>query len=72
MDAVTRPAELLQNLPVAWRKVVLVIAESRDRTSQSGLREALAESQKANVAVYVLSYSPFLMVFEREVPLGGA
>jgi VWFA-related protein len=48
---------MLRNRPRDHRRVLLLIAERRDRGSEARLREALTEAQFANVAIYTLDIS---------------
>ncbi|MGI8988021.1 MAG: hypothetical protein ACR2I2_00370 [Bryobacteraceae bacterium] len=68
VDAVMRAASLLESRPPERRRVAVVIAEARDRTSKTDLKRALIAIEKANVTVYALTYSPYLMDFGKEVP----
>jgi VWFA-related protein len=69
VDAVMHSAAMLRAASPLRRKVVLVIGEARDRTSQSDLGQALAALGREHVTVYALTWSPFLMEFGREVLL---
>src|SRR5579859_7797258 len=57
IDAVNQSLRMLKNRPRDRRRVLLLIAEKRDRGSELRLREALTETQFANVAIYTLDIS---------------
>jgi len=51
-DAVVMAARMLRNRPADHRKVVLLIAETRDKGSEAKTRQALLDLQFGNIAVY--------------------
>jgi VWFA-related protein len=57
IDAEMQAIRMLRNRPRDHRRVLLLIAERRDRGSEARLREALTEAQFANVAIYTLDIS---------------
>ena len=57
IDAVDQSIRMLKNRPRDRRRVLLLIAEKRDRGSELRLREALTEAQFANVSIYSLDIS---------------
>ena len=57
VDAVNFSIRMLKNRPPDRRRVLLLIAEKRDRGSELRLREALTEAQFANVSIYSLDIS---------------
>jgi VWFA-related protein len=57
IDAVDASIRLLKKQPTERRRVLLLIAEKRDRGSELRLREALTQAQFANVAIYSLDIS---------------
>jgi VWFA-related protein len=63
LDALLTALTLLEKRPATRRRVLLVIAEKRDRGSQAKLEEVMARAQKVNAAIYWLTYSPFLQPF---------
>ena len=67
VDAVIHSVRILSLAPPNHRKVLLVMAESRDRTSTASLSDALAALEREHVSVYALSFSPFLVNFAGEV-----
>jgi VWFA-related protein len=56
-DAVDAGVRMLKKRPRDRRLVLLLIAEKRDKGSQLRMREALTETQFANVAIYSLDIS---------------
>ena len=67
VDAILHGAGILAAAPAGRRKVILVMGEARDRTSESTLDQAMRVIEREQVTVYALTYSPFLMAFAREV-----
>ena len=63
LDALQAALRMLEMRPPARRRIILMIAEKRDRGSQAKLPEVMAEAQRQNVAVYWLTYSPLLQPF---------
>jgi VWFA-related protein len=57
IDAVNQSIRMLKNRPPDRRRVLLLIAEKRDRGSELRLRECLTEAQFANVSIYSLDIS---------------
>jgi len=57
IDAVTESVRMLKRRPPDRRRVLIMIAEKRDKSSEGKLREALTEAQFANVAIYSLDIS---------------
>lgn len=57
IDAEVQSIRLLKKRPANRRRVLLLIAEKRDRGSELRAREALTEAQFANVAIYALDIS---------------
>jgi VWFA-related protein len=61
-DAVIEAVKLLADRPQAatkFRRVLVVIGESRDRGSQAKLQDAVTRAQAANVTVYPVNYSVY-------------
>ena len=63
LDAMRQALSMLEQRPPARRRIILMIAEKRDRSSQAKLPEVVEQVQRLNVAVYWLTYSPFLQPF---------
>lgn len=75
IDAVVQAVRMLAARPANRRRVLLLIGETRDRSSKSKLEDAVTLAQRENVSVYVLSYSAFLTPFTAKAgtlpPPGG-
>ena len=54
VQAVSEAARLLEQRPNTRRRILLLIAERRDKGSSLHLRDALAAAQAANVTIYAL------------------
>ena len=54
---------MLEHRPAGRRRIILVIAEKRDRSSKANLSQVMEAIQRLNIAVYWLTYSPFLQPF---------
>lgn len=63
LDAIERALTILEQRKPGRRRIVLVIAEKRDRSSTAKLTEVMEHVQRLNAAVYWLTYSPFLQPF---------
>jgi VWFA-related protein len=87
IDAEMQCIRMLKNRPRDRRRVLLIIAEKRDRGSEARLREALTEAEFANVAIYSLDISsvvatlttrgdppppPAIPTTAQHIPAGGA
>jgi VWFA-related protein len=57
-DAVSRALQLFGTRPPGRRRVILLIAEKHDRSSKLHVEDVIAESQKANVTIYPVTFSP--------------
>jgi len=57
IDAEEAAIRMLKKRPIERRRVVLLIAEKRDKGSELRLREALTQAQFANVSIYSLDIS---------------
>lgn len=57
IDAVVESVRMLRKRPSDHRRVLIMIAEKRDKSSEGKLREALTEAQFANVAIYSMDIS---------------
>jgi VWFA-related protein len=57
-DAVIEAVKLFADRP-KFRRVLVVIGESRDRGSQAKLQDAVTSAQSANVTVYPVNYSVY-------------
>src|SRR5215467_14778422 len=63
LDAVMEALNRLSKRPPVHRRVLLVIGESRDRSSKTRLDTVAQAAQRQNVLIYWLAYSPFLSDF---------
>ncbi|MDQ2946292.1 MAG: VWA domain-containing protein, partial [Acidobacteriota bacterium] len=63
LDALRQALLMLEQRPPGRRRIILMIAEKRDRSSKSKLPEVMERVQRLNAAVYWLTYSPFLEPF---------
>jgi VWFA-related protein len=57
-DAVIEAVKLFADRP-KFRRVLVVIGESRDRGSQATLQDAVTRAQSANVTIYPVNYSVY-------------
>jgi len=57
-DAVIQAVRMFADRP-RFRRVLVVIGESRDRGSQAKLEEAITKAQAANVTIYPVNYSVY-------------
>ena len=63
LDGLRRALQMLGQRPAGRRRIVLMIAEKRDRGSAAKLPEVMEQVQRLNATVYWLTYSPFLEPF---------
>jgi VWFA-related protein len=63
LDAMHQALLMLEHRPPGRRRIILMIAERRDRSSETKLPEVVEQVQRQNAAVYWLTYSPFLEPF---------
>src|SRR5271157_4970917 len=63
LDALRQALIMLERRPLGRRRIVLMIAERRDRSSQAKLPEVMERVERLNAAVYWLTFSPFLEPF---------
>jgi VWFA-related protein len=63
LDALRRALLMLEQRPAGRRRIILMIAEKRDRGSAAKLPEIVEQMQRLNATVYWLTYSPFLQPF---------
>jgi VWFA-related protein len=63
LDALRQALLMLERRPPRRRRIILMIAEKRDRSSNAKLAEVMERVERLNVAVYWLTYSPFLQPF---------
>ena len=63
LDALHQALVMLQRRPLDRRRIILMIAERRDRSSAAKLDEVMEQVERANAAIYWLTFSPFLQPF---------
>jgi VWFA-related protein len=63
LDAMRQALLMLEQRPAGRRRIILMIAEKRDRSSRAKLPDVVERVQRLNAAVYWLTYSPFLQPF---------
>lgn len=63
LDAMHQALFMLEHRPPSRRRIILMIAERRDRASSTKLPEVMEQVERLNAAVYWLTYSPFLEPF---------
>jgi VWFA-related protein len=63
LDAMSQALAMLEQRPAGRRRIVLMIAEKRDRASGAKLAEVMERVQRLNATVYWLTYSPLMQPF---------
>ena len=63
VDAVKEGVRMLETRPEAYRRVLLIIGEARDRGSKSKLDPVIELAQRANVSIYTITYSVQAVAF---------
>ena len=63
LDALRQALLMLQPRPQGRRRIILMMAEKRDRSSQAKLVEVMEQVERLNATVYWLTYSPLLQPF---------
>jgi VWFA-related protein len=63
LDALRQALVLLEHRPPSRRRIILMIAERRDRSSTAKLPEVMEQVERLNAVVYWLMFSPFLQPF---------
>jgi VWFA-related protein len=63
LDAMRQALAMLEKRPAGRRRIILMIAEKRDRGSTARLTEVMTQVQRLNAAVYWVTYSPFMQPF---------
>ncbi len=63
LDAIHQALLMLEHRPPGRRRIILMIAERRDRSSKEKLPEVMEQVERLNAAIYWLTYSPFLEPF---------
>jgi hypothetical protein len=63
LDALGQALLMLEQRPPGRRRIILMVAERRDRSSKAKLPDVMERVQRLNATVYWLTYSPFLEPF---------
>ena len=63
LDAVQQGLEILEKGSRDYRKVMIIIGESRDRGSQTQLADVLSQAARMNVTIYPVTFSAFATQF---------
>jgi VWFA-related protein len=63
LDAIGQALTMLAARPAGRRRIILMIAEKRDRGSNATLPDVMAQAQRLNAAIYWVMWSPFLQPF---------
>ncbi len=63
LDALGQALLMFEQRPVGRRRIILMIAEKRDRSSEAKLVDVMEQVERQNAAVYWLTYSPMLQPF---------
>lgn len=63
LDALHQALDMLEHRPPARRRIILMVAERRDRASAAKLPDVMEQVERLNTAVYWLTFSPFLEPF---------
>jgi VWFA-related protein len=63
LDAMHEALLMFEKRPPGRRRIILMIAEKRDRSSNAKLPDVMEQVERLNAAVYWLTYSPFLEPF---------
>jgi VWFA-related protein len=63
LDALRQALIMLEQRPPGRRRIILMIAERRDRSSNAKLPEVMERVERLNATIYWLTFSPFLEPF---------
>jgi VWFA-related protein len=63
LDALHQALEMLSHRPPGRRRIILMIAEKRDRSSMAKLPDVMEQVERLNAVVYWLTFSPFEQPF---------
>lgn len=63
LDAFGQALAMLERRPPGRRRIILMIAEKRDRASKAALVDVMEQVERLNAAVYWLTFSPLLEPF---------
>ena len=68
IDAVFESINKLRNRPEDHRKILLLISEVRDKSSEGRVRDALIEAEFQNVIVYTINMNRAMAAFTKKAP----
>ena len=60
LDALRKALLMLEHRPPGRRRIILIVAEKRDRSSRVKLPEVMEQVQRLNAEVFWVTFSPFL------------
>ena len=63
LDALRQALLMCEHRPPGRRRIILMIAERRDRSSRAKLADVMEQVERQNAAVYWVTYSPMLQPF---------
>ncbi len=63
LDALREALTMLEHRSNQRRRIILMIAEKRDRSSDARLSDVVERIERANATIYWLTFSPFLQPF---------
>jgi VWFA-related protein len=63
LDGLRQALTMLEQRPPGRRRIILMIAEKRDRSSSATLVDVMERVERLNATVYWLTYSPFMEPF---------
>jgi hypothetical protein len=65
-DGMARAVQLLKAQPSSYRRIMLVVGESRDYSSEAQLGQVLREAQLASIMIYAIGPSSTTAIFGME------
>jgi len=66
LDAVMEALHMLRSQPANRRRIILMVAEKRVRTSTISMQSVIEEAQRQNALIYWLTFSPSLTTFTQK------
>lgn len=69
LDAVVESARMLRHRPKNERRVILLVSETRDKSSETKLREALLAAQLQDITVYTANMSRLVTALAAKTPV---
>jgi len=69
IDAVADAVRLLRTRPKNRRRILLLVGETRDKSSETRVREALIDAQLANVSVYAVDMTRWFTTLTAKEPV---